>query len=67
MEDRITEMEFKLTHIEDDLKALNDVIIRQQDHIDKLELAIGRLKDRLDAQNAARAGADPADEVPPHY
>ena len=67
MEDRVTEMEFKLTHIEDDLKALNDVIIRQQAHIDKLELAIGRLKDRLDAQNAARAGADPADEVPPHY
>lgn len=67
MEDRVTEMEFKLTHIEDDLKALNDVIIRQQAHIDKLELAIGRLKDRLDAQNEAHPGADPADEVPPHY
>ena len=67
MEDRVTEMEFKLTHIEDDLKVLNDMIIRQQAYIDKLELAIERLKNRLDAQNEARVGADPADEVPPHY
>lgn len=67
MEDRVAEMEFKLTHVEDDLKTLNDAIVRQQAHIERLELAVDRLRDRLNSQNETRTGAGVSDERPPHY
>ena len=67
VENRVAEMEIKLTHMEDDLKTLNDAVVRQQTHIEKLELAVERLKDRLNAQNEARGGEEIPDERPPHY
>ncbi len=67
MDERVAEMEIKLTHVEDDLKTLNDAIVRQQTHIEKLELVIETLRDRLNSQNEAQTDEGPADERPPHY
>ena len=67
MEDRVSDLEFKLTHVEEDLKTLNGEIVRQQTHIDRLELALARLESRLEAQSEIRNNEIPTDEKPPHY
>ena len=67
MDDRVTEIEIKMAHVEDHLNVLNDTIVRQQAHIEKLELALERLRVRLDAAGEAGPEGDPADEKPPHY
>lgn len=67
MQERMTEVEIKLAHLEDHIEVLNDSIIRQQALIEKLELNLERLRDRLEAEREAGADGDPADEKPPHY
>lgn len=67
MQDRVTELEIKIAHMEDDLNVLSDTAIKLQSHIERLELALDRLRDRLDAASATRPEGNPADEQPPHY
>ncbi|MCH5373308.1 MAG: SlyX family protein [Planctomycetes bacterium] len=67
MDERITELEIKMAHVEDHLHALNVAIVRQQGHIENLELALGRLRDRLDASAESGSDDDSAAEKPPHY
>jgi SlyX protein len=67
MQDRLTELEIKLAHLEDHVEVLNDTVIRQQAQIEKLELNLERLRERLEAAAEAGADGDPADERPPHY
>lgn len=67
MQDRLTELEIKLAHLEDHVEVLNDSVIRQQAQIEKLELNLERLRDRFEAEREAGADSDPADEKPPHY
>ncbi len=67
MQERLTELEIKLAHLEDHVEVLNDSVIRQQGLIEKLELKLERLRDRFEAEREAGADNDPADEKPPHY
>ena len=67
MQERLTELEIKLAHLEDHIEVLNDAVIRQQGLIEKLEQKLARLKDRFEAEREAGADSDPADEKPPHY
>jgi SlyX protein len=67
MQDRVTELEIKVAHMEDDLNVLSDTIVRLQSHVERLELALERVRDRLDAATEAGPEGDPADEKPPHY
>ncbi len=67
MQDRVTELEIKVAHLEDDLNVMSDTVIRLQSHVERLELALGRLRDRLDASTEAQPQGVPADEKPPHY
>lgn len=67
MEDRLTELEIKAAHMEEALNEMSDVLISQQTSIDKLELTIQRLRDRMEADSQAHADSDPAAEKPPHY
>jgi SlyX protein len=67
MQQRLTELEIKLAHLEDHIEVLNDSVIRQQAQIEKLELNLERLRDRVEAEREAGADSDPADERPPHY
>ena len=67
MEQRLIEIEIKLTRQEDMLEALSQTIYRQQKKIDELQTLCAALAahvgDRADAGTEARV----PDERPPHY
>lgn len=66
-EDRLTEIEIKVAHLEQSLNELNDVLVRQQSYIDALERGVERLVERLQAGNETHTDRDPAVDKPPHY
>ena len=61
-DERLTELEIKLTHQDQLLETLNQVVIAQQATIDSLER---RLQDF--ARVVANLDEEPANERPPHY
>jgi SlyX protein len=66
-EDRIVDIEIKLTRQEDLVDALNKIVYEQQKKIDELEALcialVGRLKEIANGGNEQGA----AHERPPHY
>ncbi len=66
-EDRIIELESKVSYQEDLLQELNTILIDQQSQLDKLSMLFQALNDRL--KEAMRSLPDPGheDERPPHY
>jgi SlyX protein len=64
-EQRITDVEIKLSYTEDLLEELNLVIYRQQQQIDALIRQVTAL--RQQAPDAGGASRNPQDELPPHY
>lgn len=66
VDQRLMELEIKCSFTEDLVERLNEVIVRQQAQIDRLQ------RDQLEMREQARA-ADPGsfrslrDEMPPHY
>lgn len=66
-EDRITELETKVAYQEHTIQELNDVIYRQQQQIDKVEVMCQHLMDRIQSLAASEGGQQPANEKPPHY
>ncbi len=67
MDNRITELEIRLTHMEETLDVLDKTIVGQQGEIDRLKLQISILEKKL--ENAAESQVvDEKDETPPpHY
>lgn len=64
-EQRVTEVEIKLSYTEDLLDELNLIIYRQQQQIDALIGQVNSLRQQTpDAGGAAR---NPQDDLPPHY
>lgn len=65
-EQRLENLEMKLAYVEDGFDQLNEVVIRQQQQIDRLERALStareQLQDVLDTMPQK-----PQDERPPHY
>jgi len=66
MEARINELEVKLGFAEDLLEELNRTVYRQQQQIDRLQLAVRELREQL-AMAAPAEGRSLRDEIPPHY
>lgn len=66
-EQRCTELEIKLAYQEDIVKALNDVVCRQQESIDRLEQTTRYLIQRLQEVTQGPLTATPDQERPPHY
>ena len=69
MNDRLTEVEIKLTLAEDLLETLNRTIFRQQEQIDLLQAQLRVVYSQMQA-NASAEPAEPfslRDEIPPHY
>ena len=66
-EERLIDIEIKLTRQDDLLDELNKLVYRQQLKIDQLEALCAalaqRIKDAADNSNASQA----ANERPPHY
>ena len=67
MEDRITELEIRLTHIEDTLDILNKTIIDQHNLIDQLQMQISVLEKKLKAAAASNIALESEETPPPHY
>jgi SlyX protein len=67
MEKRTTELEIRMTHMEDTLDVLDKTIVAQQKEIDMLKLQITILEKKL-GSTAESQIADEKDETPPpHY
>ncbi len=68
MESRVTELEIRLTHLEDTIDVLNKTIIEQHNAIDLLQLQISLLEKKLKAAQSASPVAHESEETPPpHY
>lgn len=67
-EQRLIDLETKVSYQEDTIMALNDVVARQQQEINRMEGVVKSLVDRVRRLVAADEAADPmAEEIPPHY
>lgn len=66
MKSRITDIEILLMHQEDTLQQLNEVVVHQQQMIDRLTAEVEMLKQQVRAV-AASAADVPPEETPPHY
>ncbi len=66
IEERLTNLEIKASFTEDLLDKLDQVLIRQQDQIDRLTRDVLRLNQPAPNQDNAPA-RDQRAELPPHY
>ncbi|QHI97691.1 SlyX protein [Xylophilus rhododendri] len=64
-EQRLNEVEIKLSYTEDLLDELNLTIYRQQEQIDALIRQVASL--RQQSPDSGGAPRNPQDELPPHY
>lgn len=67
MEERLIEIEIKLTRQEDMLEALNRIVYQQQKKIDELQALCAALAAHIGSRNSNESSVRPADERPPHY
>lgn len=67
MQERLTEIEIKMAHMEQALTELSDVLYLQQGLMEKLEKRYEDLRHRVEANDGAGSGGGPEDEKPPHY
>lgn len=65
-EHRLTELEIKASYTEDLLDRLNEVVIRQQQQIDRLEREVLALRRQVD-QAPSPEFRSLRDELPPHF
>ena len=66
LEDRLAEIEAKLTLSEDAVDELNRTVFRQQQLIDRLQQELRALQNIVEHADAPEPGG-PRDEIPPHY
>ena len=64
LENRIDELEMRLSHQEKIIAELNDVITAQWQKTDKLERQLQRFSEELEALESTTA---PTNQKPPHY
>lgn len=67
MEDRLNEIEVRMTRQEDLVDVLNQTIYRQQKKLDELEALCSALARHIKDMRDTMAEAGPANEKPPHY
>ena len=65
-DDRLTEIEIKLAHAEQAINEMSDVLYAQQALLEKLELGLGSLRQRVSTMETGPEGTS-GDEKPPHY
>ncbi len=69
IEARLDELESRLAFQDDHIESLNEIIVRQDRELRRLELRVKTLADKLNdfAESASMPGASSGHEVPPHY
>ena len=67
MEDRLTELEIKICHQDQIIEDLNQLVIQQQEKLDKIQAELKSLKDQT-VSNGLPGIVDAQQEPPPpHY
>ena len=66
-EDRLTNVELLLTHLQHDLEQLSQVVFRQQAELDSLRKELTTLDSRVVTLAENPEIRDPQAEQPPHY
>lgn len=66
-EQRIIELETKISYQEDLVQELNQLVISQQQQIDKLEMLCELLKEQFKELVSSLPEGVAGDETPPHY
>lgn len=66
-EQRLENIEAKITFQEDLIEELNKTVYRQQQRLDRLEAACESLRIHIQSLAEARNEGMPANERPPHY
>ena len=64
-DERITNLEIKLSFTEDLIEKLNDTIYKQQQQIEFLYSELKAIKEQ--ASSSGGGGGSLKDEIPPHY
>lgn len=67
MDNRITELEIRLTHLEDTIEILNKTIIKQHGEIDLLKLQVSQLEKKIKASQSSPVALESEETPPPHY
>lgn len=66
-EERLAELEIKLSYQDETISALNDAIYQQQIRLDRLEELIRGHRDQLSRTNSEPSDSSDRREKPPHY
>lgn len=67
MEDRLVDIEIKITRQEDLVETLNQLVYQQQKKLDDLEALCAALARRVKDMAMSDAAQNPTNEKPPHY
>jgi len=67
MNDRLTELEIKLSLTEDLVDELNRTVFRQQEQIDLLQAQLRLLYSQMQTNTGPAEPRNLRDEIPPHY
>jgi SlyX protein len=67
IEERLINIETKITFQEDLIEELNKVVYQQQKKLDRLEAICESLARHIESLEEARNEGSPASERPPHY
>ena len=67
MEERLTDLEIHVAHLESTVQELNEVIFHQQQTIDRLEGDLRRLREQLFEIAPSPLKRPEDEEPPPHY
>jgi uncharacterized coiled-coil protein SlyX len=67
MDERITDLELALTHLQKDYDALSEVVLQNGAKIKALEVAFNRLSERLESLGENSGDRYSAEDKPPHY
>ena len=65
-DERITNLEIKLSFTEDLIEKLNETVYKQQQQIEFLYRELKSIKEQASSSDGSGSG-DLRDEVPPHY
>ena len=66
-ENRITDLESSLMHLQNDYDTLNEVVLENANRLEKMTAMIAQLNRRLDSAASDTSGGTLEDEKPPHY
>jgi SlyX protein len=67
MDERLTEIEIKIAHMEQSLNELSDVVYRQQQLLDRLHAQFDKLAETVASAEVRPGPTDASAEKPPHY